>query len=221
MPRPLFCRAALLAAGAMLLAACAQAPKVDGRWNDQADRGQPFSRVMVVGVTPHLNQRCAFEGFLADRIRSDATQVVTSCGTLPHGEKLTRESVERVVAEQGVDGVLATTLVAVKQKAQEGGTIETRGDAYYKATDFGYAAGYYGYYGVYGVPMAYAEFETAPALTTVRGDITVSTTLYSTRNAMPVYTITTRARGLESRAEGLAVISGPIAERLRRDGVIR
>jgi hypothetical protein len=36
-----------------------------------------------------------------------------------------------------------------------------------------------------------------------------------------VYELNTKARDLESREAGLAIITGPIAERLRRDGVIR
>ena len=105
--------------------------------------------------------------------------------------------------------------------AVEGGTSETRGDAYYKATDIGYAHRSYGYYGVYGIPVVYAEFETAPAITTIKGEVELLTKVYETGGPSLVYVVNTKAKDLDSRAAALATVAGPIADRLRRDGLIR
>jgi len=212
-------RAMVLLLGAAALAGCAQQVRVTSDWQDNAPRDQPFSRVLVVGVSPDYNQRCAFEGFLTLQIRSESTTAIASCRVMSEKDLLTRENIERVIAEHQIDAVLATTLVAGEIKGKEGGTSETRGDAYYKATGIGY--GYSGYYGVYGMPVVYGEFRTAPSIMTVTGQVEIMTRLYETRGATLVYELNTKARDLESREASLAIITGPIAERLRRDGVIR
>lgn len=213
--------ALLLLAGTVALSGCAQTVRVKSDWQPDAARDQPFSRVLVVGVSPDYNQRCAFEGFVANQIRSEATAAFTSCHLLSHDEPLTRENIDRVIVEHDVDAVLATILVAAEVAAQEGGTSETRGEGYYKATDYGYAVDYYGRYGAYGVPVVYGEFRTAPPITTVRGSVDIASRLYETGGATLVYEVTTTAHDLESRAGGLAEVSGAIADRLRRDGLIR
>jgi len=217
----------LLAAGAAALTGCAQPVKVQGAWQDEAPRGQAYTRVLVVGISPDYNQRCAFEGFLANQLRSEATTAFTSCRVLSSDEPLTRENVERAIAEHKADAVLATILVAAQVEAREGGSSETRGEGYYKATGFGYETGYYGLggyygmYGAYGVPVVYGEFRTAPPLTSAQGSVKVASGLYETAGATLVYELTTTAQGLESRVGGLAEVTGPMADRLRQDGLVR
>ena len=211
-------RAVVLLFSAAALAGCAQQVRVTGAWQDDVPRDQPFSRVLVVGVSPDYNQRCAFESFLALQIRSESTTVITSCRAMSSKDALTLENIERVIAEHQVDAVLATTLVASKIGAQEGGSSETRGDSYYKAVGIDYWSGYYG---AYGMPVVYGEFQTAPSITTVTGEVEILTRVFETRGATLVYELTTKARDLESRESGLAIITGPIAERLRKDGLVR
>jgi hypothetical protein len=211
--------AVVLLLSATALAGCAQQVRVTSDWQDNAPRDQPFSTVLVVGVSPDYNQRCAFESFLTLQIRSESTTAIASCRVMSQQDPLTLENIERVIAEHQIDAVLATFLVAAEIRGQEGGTSETRGDAYYKATDIGY--GYYGYFGAYGMPVIYGEFRTAPSIMTVQGQVEITTRLFNTADATLVYELNTKAQDLESRESGLAIITGPIAERLRRDGVIR
>lgn len=207
--------------GAVLLTGCAQPVKVDGAWQDGTAREQTFTRVLVVGVSPKLNQRCSFETFLASRIRSESTIAITSCNAMSHEDPLTRENIERAVAEQRADAVLATILVASTASVEDGGTGDTRGGAYYKATDIGYATGYYGGFGVYGVPVVYGEFQTAPSIMGIERQVEIVTRLFETDDATLVYELNTRAKSLDSRAEGLAEVTSQIAARLRREGLIR
>jgi hypothetical protein len=212
-------RAIVVLFGTAALAGCAQQVRVTSDWQDDAPGDQPFSRVLVVGVSPDYNQRCAFESFLTLQIRSESTTAIASCRAMSSKDPLTRENIEREIAEHQVDAVLATFLVAAEIRGQEGGTSETRGETYYKATGIGYD--YYGYYGAYGMPVIYGEFKTAPSITTVQGQVEITTRLFDATDATLVYELNTKARDLESREAGLAIITGPIAERLRRDGVIR
>jgi len=210
--------ALLLLAAVAALPGCAQQVRVNGSWQDDVARDQAYTRVLVVGVSPDYNQRCAFETFLALQIRSESTTVITSCRAMSSKDPLTLENIERVIAEHQVDAVLATSLVASKIGAQEGGSSETRGDSYYKAVGIDYWSGYYG---AYGMPVVYGEFQTAPPITTVTGEVEILTKVFETRGATLVYELNTKARDLESRESGLAIITGPIAERLRKDGLVR
>lgn len=211
---------ALLLALAVALTGCASKGKVTGSWAEGADRDQTFKRVLVVGVSPDLDARCNFERFLAARIRSEHTVAVTSCSSVTKRDPLTRESIEEAVKAQQADAVVATILVSKEWHMKKGGDMDTRGGGAYKAVDSGWAD-YYGFYGVYGVPVVYAEFKTAPSVTTLKTDAQVRTMVYSTRDAKLVYTMDTVVKGFEGRTEGLDEATTPIADRLRRANLIR
>jgi hypothetical protein len=167
---------------------------------------------LVVGISPDRNVRCAFERALASKLKSENTVAIVSCDVMPRETELTREGIEAAVAAENADAVLATSLISRSWEAEEGGTRDTRGAALYKATD--------SYYGVYGTVVA-ADFRTSAPITTIQGEAHVTSKLYETRGATVVYTVDTKVRDIESRAEGLAAITGPIGKELRGDGLIR
>jgi len=206
---------ALLAAG--LLSGCSRSVVVDGSFNKGAARAAGYTNILVVGVSPDVNGRCAFEQALAGVLRSATVKTTMSCSVMDTKEPLTRESVERAVASLGADAVLATTLVGSTQKGKEGGSADARGGGYYKATDFGYD---YGFYGAYGVPMVYGEFQVAPSVFSITGTARLSTRLFRADDATIVYTLVTKARNLSSREMAIAEIAPAIATRLSSDGLI-
>ena len=63
----------LLRSIAVGLLACASAPVL---------AAAPYSRVLVVGVSPDDNYRCQFEQFLADQMQSGAIEAVAFVGLL-------------------------------------------------------------------------------------------------------------------------------------------
>ena len=211
---------ALLLSVAVALTGCASQGKSTGSWAEGANRNQTFKRVLVVGVSPDLDARCNFERFLAARIRSKDTVAMTSCASVTKRDPLTRESIEEAVRAKQADAVVATILVSKEWHMKKGGDMDTRGGGSYKAVDSGWAD-YYGFYGVYGVPVVYGEFQTAPSVTTLKGDVEVRTNVYATATASVVFTLDTRAKNLEGRTEGLDALTTPIADRLRRENLIR
>jgi hypothetical protein len=214
--RPLAVAGAVLCT--LLAGGCASQVKLTGAWADGAPRDRAFGRVLVVGVSPDYNQRCAFEWSLAQEVRSDGVAVLASCDAMSSQVELTRQNVERVIRERQIDAVLATTLVDANTKVEEGGTRDTRGHVVYKAVGTGWETGYYG---LYGVPVVYGELATAPSLLTLQGEVAVRTRVFDTAGPALVYTVETRAAGLEGREQGLMKLTPPIAEKLRRDGVLR
>ena len=208
----------LLLLGAAALPGCSSQGKVTSSWAEGAQRGQAFKTVLVVGVSPDLDQRCTFERFLAQRINSTATRAITSCSSVTKRDPLTRESIEEAVASQQADAVVATILVSKEYKVKEGGTMDTRGGGAYKAVDAGWGTGFYG---AYGVPVVYAEFKTQPSVLSASADAEVMTRVYDTRDASLVYTLNTVVKKVQSRPTGLDSLTTPIADRLRKEGLIR
>ena len=203
---------ALLLLGAGWLSASPSHADVKSAWSDNVSRDQSFSRVLIVGISPDVNQRCPFERALAAKIKSADTMAFVSCDVMPLNTPLTRESIEAAVAAKNADAVLATSLISRAWDMQDGGTRDTQGFAIYKPTD--------AYYGVYGSVVA-ADFQTSASITTVQGEVHVTSKLYETRGATVVYTVDTKVRNIESRSEGLAAITAPIGKKLRKDGLIR
>ena len=203
--------------GAACLAGCGGQVTVKSAWQSQAARSQSFTRVLMVGVSPDYAQRCRFEYWMVKDLQNDKVAADSSCNSMTKEVPLNRENIERVVAALHSDAVMSTSLVQASFSMQQGGTADTRGGGNYEATGFGYATGMYG---LYGVPVTYAEFETAPPITALKGEVHVLTRLHDVRSASLIYSIDTKVRDLEDSSLGLAAITPAIAERLRRDGLI-
>jgi hypothetical protein len=214
-----FTRAALLVATG-LLAACTRGVEIESTWLDEVPRNQSFSNVLVVGVTPNFNLRCRFERAMAASLRSASVKATASCAEMSMTDPLTREGITPVVVALGADSVLTTELVDGTAKLVEGGTDEARGEAYAKATGYGYAYGY-GHYGSYGLPVTYVEFTAEDPTFTLQRTVLIASYVYETRNASRVYALQTTARDKQSREEVLDVVTFGVAERLRRDGLMR
>jgi hypothetical protein len=188
---------------------------VKGTWQQGAPRNQTYARLLVIGVSPDRDLRCAFESTFASQLSSAATTVISSCDHMSAKEPLTRENVERVAAAVNADAVLATRLVSMDTGHGQGNSTDMRGDSVYKATDFAY--------GAYGMPVTYVDFQTAPPLMSLTSSLHVLTKLYETHGATLVYTIdtVTKSQEIDSTEATLMTITAPTAERLRRAGLIR
>jgi hypothetical protein len=204
--------------GAMWLSGCANQVKVTSAWEGSAPRHPSFTRVLVVGVSPDVDQRCEFEHVLAGHINSASTTAIASCDVVTQKDPLTRENIDQAIVAQQADGVVATILVSKKWEVQDGGSRDTRGGGYYKPTDTGHTSSRYG---AYGVPVVYGEFRTESSIMTLKGKVEVTTRVYETRAATLIYTVDTKASDLESTDVGRATIATSIADRLYRDGLIR
>jgi hypothetical protein len=202
----------LLVGAAALSASVSAGASVKGAWVDGASRKQTFSRVLVVGISPNVDQRCPFERALATRLKNESTFAVASCDVVAQKNPLTRESIEGAVASQKADAVIATSLISKAWSVTEGNGNDTRADGFYKATD-----AYYGYYGT----VVAADFQTMDSVTTLKGQAHITSKVYETHGATVVYTIDTSVKNVESGDAGLIEITIPIGKRMRKDGLIR
>jgi hypothetical protein len=188
---------------------------VKGTWQDGAPHNQTYSRLLVIGVSPDRDLRCAFEATFGSQLTSASTTVISSCDQMSAKEPLTRENVERVAAAVHADAVLATRLVSMNYGHGQGTSNDMRGDSVYKTDDFAY--------GAYGMPVYTLDFQTAPPLTSITSSLHVVTKLYETHGATLVYTIdvVTKKQEIDSTEGTLMTIAAPTADRLRRAKLIR
>ena len=188
---------------------------VKGTWQDGAPHNQTYARLLVIGVSPDRDLRCAFESTFGSQLASASTTVISSCDQMSAKEPLTRENVERVAASVHADAVLATRLVSMSYGHGQGTSNDMRGDSVYKTDDFAY--------GAYGMPVYTLDFQTAPPLTSITSSLHVVTKLYETHGATLVYTIdvVTKKQEIDSTEGTLMTIAAPTADRLRRANLIR
>jgi hypothetical protein len=178
----------------------------------------PYSRVLVVGVSPDDNYRCQFEQFLADQMQSDSTTVIQSCDVVTPLKPLTQAGIEQAVAAQQADAVVSTILVSVQDKVVEGGDRDTRGGDYFKAEGAGFAPDFWG---LYAVPVIYGQYVDLPPVYTMQGTVEVETRVYDTASKTLVRSVKSKAKHVESTDEGTAAITEEVAKQLRREGVVR
>ncbi len=206
-------KSTLLILSVAWLCGCAGSASVKGAWQGPSPHPS-FSRVLIVGVSTDFDQRCAFEFSMASWFSGSSTVPIVSCNWMMPKDPLTRANIDRVVAAQHADAVLTSAVVTVQVDAQAGYTIP-----YYQVTGLGYVTGPMG---EYGVPVAFVQLESTTSMPTVTGDIHIVTKLFDTQDATLVYTLDMQAKSndLQSTSTAIENITGLIAGRLRRDGVV-
>ena len=205
----------LVLAGA---AGCAGTSGSTSTWASGAPRDKTYARVLVVGVSASEDDRCMYEEFLADQLTSPSTQVIQSCDQATPVTPPTQESVARMVAATGADAVLATRFVGAQAAVQNDGGRDDRGGYYFKAEGTTNAVGPWGFYDL---PVVYGQYENQPALQLLEGEVTVSSKFYSTQNATLICTLSTTVKDNDTSDNAIASIAEAIADRLRRDGLVK
>ena len=211
----------------LILAGCANTVRVSGDWQEGVSHRQSFSRVLIVGVSNVPNNRCNYEHFLATQVSSEFVSATPSCNFMPIDDPLTIESVEAAIAESGADAVVSSILVASQLGTETGATRDARGGGYYKATGTGYEDPllyrpyYRGGYGMWGVPVTYVEFEVAPPVTTIDGEVDIVSRIYRVEAAQLVYEMVVSASHLQSTETAMADVSIAVANELRDKGLTR
>lgn len=213
---------ATLLGAVIAVSGCAAGPgsSVQGDWA-ASQPAQPYSKVLIVGLSPDADSRCRFERVLARRINSASTAAVASCDVVDRKVPLTRALVEEAVAAKGFDAVLTTKLVSKQWSPKGGGSRDTRGSAGYKATDAS-VDDVYGYYGgVYSVPVVYGQYQANAESLIMYGQGQVESKLWSVAGPTLVYSMVTSAKNVESTDEGLSLVASTIAEHLGKQGIVR
>lgn len=99
----------------LILISCTST-KLTRTWTDPKYRGSQYSDLLVIGVAEQEDIRRSFERKFAEKLEKVGIKAVESSAVMSKDQKIEKEAVLAVVERTGVDGVLLTYLVAVKEK---------------------------------------------------------------------------------------------------------
>ena len=195
---------------------------VESVWSEEATRKEKFDNLLVVAISPNYNLRCGYEHRVVSDLRTGGTTASTSCAHLDPDDPLTVESIEPIVAEIGAEAVLVTELIGREDQLVEGGSSETRGEAYYKPVGYGYAyrRPYYGGYGRYGLPVTFVEFTAEQSAFEMQTSVAVATNVFETQDATLVYSVQVTAKKQVTTEQILYELALNLVDQLRSDGLV-
>lgn len=204
----------------LLLTACSRPLTVESKWSEQATRNERFDNFLVVGVTADYNTRCRFERLMAARLRDGGVTAASTCDFMDPEDDLTVDGITPAVRKTGAQAVLVTELLGRQAEIVEGGTSESRGEAYYKPVGYGYAYRY-PYYGGYGlpVPTTYVDFRAEQSVFEIEASVAIASNVFSTESAELIYSVQTIAHNRRTKEEILDLVTSGTAQRLRWAGI--
>src|SRR5918993_332790 len=133
-------RPLLIAAAALVLAACASTTLRDS-WSDPAYPAKPFRKLLVLGVSGSISERRVFEDIMARQVSTTGTEAVPAYRYLPDDGKAQETALDEAVRAAGADGLLMSRVRAIDRRTSVTTTMAP-------GPGFGYGPGF-GWYGLY------------------------------------------------------------------------
>jgi hypothetical protein len=192
-----------LAAVAMVLAACASATKLTSVQVAQENPRAKFRNVLVVGVVKDPAARQVYEYEMVKALQAAGVQAAASQALLPIGAPLTREALERLVAERGFDGAVVGRLVDARTAVR---AVPPTGPAY---------TGFYGYSG-WAAPVAYS-----PGYLETTKTVVVETRVFRTAGeGAAVFSATSESVDPSSPKDVGEPLARLVVDELRKNGFV-
>jgi hypothetical protein len=107
-------------------------------WRDPAYTGREVKKVLVIGLTPNPQNQQLFEDAMGERLAKVGVATYTGYATLPKGQMASQEKVVEIVRSLGIEIVVVSRLVALRNEVE-----------YVPTATYAPAPGYYGMYGYY------------------------------------------------------------------------
>ena len=124
-------RLAIVLFTGIFLFSCA-GTKLSRTWIDPKYSGSQYDNLLVIGAAEDDNIRRTFEKKFVEKLEAAGIRAVESSSVMSKDQKIDKESILAVVEKTGVDGVLLTYLVAVKEKDVASPSVD-----YSPANDYG------------------------------------------------------------------------------------
>lgn len=124
-------RLAIVLFTGIFLFSCART-KLSRTWIDPKYSGSQYDNLLVIGAAEDDNIRRTFEKKFVEKLEAAGIRAVESSSVMSKDQKIDKESILAVVEKTGVDGVLLTYLVAVKEKDVASPSVD-----YSPANDYG------------------------------------------------------------------------------------
>jgi hypothetical protein len=160
--------------------------KITHTWAEKSYRGWPFSHILVIGVAEKNEIRRSFEEKFVAKLEATGVKGVESYAVMAPDEKIDKETILAVVKKTGVDGVLLTYLVAVKEKE-----LASPGPTYSRADDYHGGS-------IPDLSSAY-EYRSGSQLYTTQVKVRLETNLYDAETEQKVWSA--RSRTLNPKSD--------------------
>ena len=121
----------------MIFSSCSGG-KMASTWTDESYEVEYFDKILIVGNSPNVSVRYAFEKELKEKIEKKGVTAISSLEVLPKEEKISKEAFDKYFSDADIDAVLVTRLVKLQETAEfvEGQT--TYNQAEYKSSGYFY-----------------------------------------------------------------------------------
>ena len=169
-------------------------------WEDETYQGGFLDDILVVGVSDNPARRKIFEDIFVAELEKRGVKAVSSVAVIPPDEELTREKVLAEVEKQGLDAILITYLLWVKEKDEfvPPATSDYPDGRYARFDIYSYATGTYTRYG--------------GSFSKIR-DIKLDTHIYEAESQMMIWS----AKSKTVKAEYVSKVADTLASEVIRD----
>ena len=194
----------LTALGVLLLPTGCLTTEVQGHWKEPNFEGEPFDRMMVLGVAADPEVRRTFESIFADELRKRGVDALPSYLSLELDD-LERQQIVDAARSNEVDGILVVRQIGVERE-----------EVFVPGTAYQVPHGYYSRFGPY-YSRSYSVSQTAGYMreeTRVR----LETNLYGTADEALIWSAiseTIQPRSLVAGHRGLQQVDGQDSHRDR------
>ena len=194
----------------LLFTGCSQTT-VTGTWKNSDFVGQPFSSIMVVGLTKNNNNRLMWEDTMAGLLRNNGLEnVISSIRTFPDDQEIDEKEIVEHVKKSGIEGVLVTRMVDTRQE-----------QIYHPPSDQYYRGGPYGYYGHFNSYYSRAYRRVySPGYITTHTVVLLETNLYSSDTLELIWSMSSDTFDPQSTSQVIEGVSKKVLERLKKDQLI-
>ena len=170
-------------------------------WRSPDYRGQPFKKLLVVGVSDWPELRRSFEEEFVKELKAAGVDAVPSFVLLPETGQADEAQLTQAVKEAGADGALITHLIRVD--------VQTEVKQVYMPVEIGFYDGYaVAWAGSYKVPVSHTD------------TVVLETDLYSVQDSQLVWSATTQTVAATSIQKDLPGFAKLIIGELRRQKLI-
>jgi hypothetical protein len=170
-------RVSLVAAAALLLAACAASTQFNAQWvNPQAGNRLPVKSLLVIGITHDTTARRVYEDTMVAQLAARGVKAQPSYQHLPDDGPAPQPAIEKAVRDVGADAVLVSRTVSVTNEVRV-----SPGMVMGPPGPFGWG-GFYGYY--HG--MWSSAYAIPPSVYTVQ-NVVVDTRLFDAKDFMVLW----------------------------------
>lgn len=192
----------------LLLAACTKGTKITKVSHEKRPADAPYSKVLIVGVTPNEGLRWRWERLMASTLEDRGITAWASVKEMGYDTPLNRDNVVVAVRKTGADAVLVSRLIRQDVAARG---VDARKEAKLRRRDE-YIFDFFRY--------DYEEVEV-PSYTLLTSTVEINTDLYEATEGRLIYSLNSITYQKQTEWEVLDEVTIAITKRLGKDKMAR